>query len=278
MIDAVSYEDGQVSKSEFVQRIQEKKLPISDETAAAFEAFHRDRGAPDGFLNRVVDATTYIDEATFNKSLEQMAEKVNTDWAERDYSLLMYGHDKSSSWIYQRLLALGIKPPSSKFAIRSSGVLPSGISDLSVSVPKRPVAVVDDWSISRKQLRDLFDKLPPHKEKHVYLTTLTDHARRILMGFYPNLRITTFLPDLKTLEDALTEDDLKYVSNLERDAIVKHETFYRSEQTLSWSFFRTPDNVPSVFKGGRLKETGEQIPALIPSIYAHYREMDKGQP
>lgn len=267
-------EEAKPVTSDFIQKVHERNLPIPDHQAAAFETFHVNHNVPLGFLDRVVTACNYLDEKTFNSNLEQMATRIKQQLGERDYSLLMERPNGSSEWIYEKLLALGMKPALAIF-VRTQPESDTRHLELKEQKPKGPVVIIDDWSITAKQLRGLLDELPRSREKHVFLMTITQYARWLLKMQYPRIDIQTLNPDIKTLEEALTLDDLNYLEELESQSTTPSNYHLKpGEQSLNWSFYRTPDNIPELFSGSRwIRSTHEPIPALMAYVHKPYTKI-----
>lgn len=255
--------------SDFVRRIEAKKLPIPVVTAEAFEAFHTDK-SPEGFLDRTVDSCTFLDEERFQKSLEGMRLKVNELFPDGNYDLLLGKIEGSSDWIYRQLVGKGMvearqilvedKIPADEFR---NPLFPKDKQyvPLEEATSRLPIVVVDDWSITGKWMDKMLHKVPKGRRKYVFLTMASKNAKDRLRSQHPSTKFQIDNLDIKLLDDVFNNDDLKYIKAVGGDFGFWSAAY---EGSNTWAYYGTPDNVPSAFLIGRKPGVKGLIPSKIP--------------
>jgi hypothetical protein len=238
----------------FQQSIRESGVPIDIEDAYLFGHALLEEHPPIGILQRLSKALMYVDKETFTTNLDCMSELCKR-FTEKDYTLLIYGKNKSEFWVYQQLLKRGLNPAAE--IVDNPGLTRSGF--LERFERGEQFVAVDDMAISGARIRhDLFGQALNYSFPEQYRSqsravvgNATNYAKKSISS--GNILIESLGLDIPILTEVLKENEVVWMQRLcERlyeTGVLFEEEGVGQDAVLFWSWYKIPDNVPEIFTG-----------------------------
>jgi hypothetical protein len=246
------YRDDPVCEN-FARRIaRRKELPIDPDDAYQFAAdVLRYGNPPRGFFGRLAKNLDYLDQGSFYKGLDKMAERIKKAVGREPYLALLNGGD-SVAWIYDQLLTRGIPKPEGTLDLAHYEVDWEGW--FQQYVPKgHKILITDDFSIGGGLITD--DMLTAyHSEDYdnrVFLLAASARAESSISQRHAH--VDRIGKRILNLSDVLPSGDIALLTYI--DSVTDPYRSFRQlapdRDALFWAWHKVPDNLPELLTGAR---------------------------
>lgn len=239
----------------FAEIIAKKDLPIDPTDAIDFAQFVIHIGAPEGFLDRLVETIQYKSEPEFALDFEEYAEAVVNDLAGKPYSTIFYKRFDSGRWIHELLMRHGLHPAEHQFTTyryrneplsRELGL--HDPDDIPSILPEGTILLIpDDFTLSGAQMGEMAAIGRENKlDTRVAVLYTSELAEKELIGSRPQSFI--HLPErIKSMKDNVTPEDIIFMQEINDLYGWETKNLVTGDEPFFWTWYKIPDNVPEIF-------------------------------
>jgi hypothetical protein len=246
--DSLPISEEPLTPEQFAQILIHKHIPIIYERGVRAAATILEAKPPELFLNRLASGFNFIGKESFDRNLRKMAREINRN-ATEPFHYLYFPRSRSSHWMYEQLLGLGMKNAQSEISTGEG-------DDVSLDAVrgKSNMFIIDDWLISGAHATDqIIDPVwrttqryqLPVPEFQIYVLYSSALAEKELKQ---NDRV--WIADahrIPMLEEVMSAADMSFLNDIGRVLPRGRGEINTESHTLTCGWWCIPDNIPTIF-------------------------------